>query len=58
MRCHCASVQGMQANFEMFSKVMEEQLAEQRRKFEEELKKRETVGFLFKINLAFHTELL
>ena len=33
----------MQENFEMFSKLMEEQLAEQRRKFEEELKKREVV---------------
>ena len=33
----------MQENFEMFTKLMEEQLAEQRRKFEEELKKREMV---------------
>ena len=35
--------QGMQANFEMFSKQMEEQLRQQRQKFEEELKKRELV---------------
>ena len=35
--------QGMQENFEMFSKLMEEQLSEQRKKFEEQLKKREMV---------------
>ena len=47
VRCHVTCVknaQGMQANFEMFSKLMEEQLAEQRRKFEEELKKMEPVS--------------
>ena len=47
----------MQENFEMFTKLMEEQLAEQRRKFEEELKKREMVCDISQLHFHLSTKL-
>ena len=46
-------IKGIQANFEKYTKLLEEQMAEQRRKWEQELLQRE-VNILFQQKYHIH----